>query len=73
MTYTDYVIKTDGARTAFQIGVSSAIAVESATQEQKLAWIAEDLKKLYDELDRINKEFDEQDEVGDPFASSVKQ
>ena len=73
MTFSEYLVKTDGARTSFQIGVSSAMAVENVTPEQRLAWITEDLKKLDDELEKINKEFDEQDEVGDPFADSAKQ
>jgi peptide subunit release factor 1 (eRF1) len=33
-----------------------------------LEWIAEDLAKLNAELEVIGKTFDEQDEVGDPFA-----
>ena len=73
MTYQDYVIKCEVAKTVFQCGVKSALSVENATPEQRLAWIAEDLKKLDDELEKINKEFDEQDEVGDPFADSTKQ
>jgi peptide subunit release factor 1 (eRF1) len=48
--------------------VTAALIVEVATAEQRLAWIAEDLKKLNAELEVIGKTFDEQDEVGDPFA-----
>jgi hypothetical protein len=72
MTYQDYVIKCEVAKTAFKCGVSSAFQVENATPEQRLAWIAEDLKKLEAELAVIDKTFDEQDEVGDPFADSTK-
>jgi hypothetical protein len=73
MTYQDYVIKCEVAKTVFQCGVKSALSVEIATPEQRLAWIAEDLKKLETELELIGKTFDEQDEVGDPFADSAKQ
>ncbi len=72
MTFTDYISKTDVAKTVFQCGVTSALSVDIATSEQKLAWIAEDLKKLIAELEQIGKTFDEQDEVGDPFAVEAK-
>ena len=72
MTYQDYVIKCEVAKTIFQCGVTSALQVEFATPEQRLAWIAEDLKKLETELELIGKTFDEQDEVGDPFVEEVK-
>ena len=72
MTYTDYIVKCEVAKTAFKCGVSAALSVEIATPEQRLAWIAEDLKKLDAELAVIDKAFDEQDEVGDPFAEGVK-
>ena len=68
MTYQDYIIKCEVAKTVFKCGVTSALSVEIATPEQRLAWIAEDLKKLETELEVIGKTFDEQDEVGDPFA-----
>ena len=72
MTYQDYVIKCEVAKTAFKCGVTAALSVEIATPEQRLAWIAEDLKKLETELEAIDKAFDEQDEVGDPFVVEVK-
>ena len=72
MTYQDYIIKCEVAKTVFQCGVKSALSVENATPEQRLAWIAEDLKKLQEELEQIGKAFDEQDVVGDPFAEEVK-
>ena len=72
MTYQDYVIKCEVAKTVFKCGVTSALSVENATPEQRLAWIAEDLKKLETELEQIGKTFDEQDEVGDPFEVEVK-
>ena len=68
MTYSEYIAKCEVAKTVFQCGVTAAIVVEVATPEQRLAWIAEDLKKLNAELEVIGKTFDEQDEVGDPFA-----
>ena len=72
MTYQDYIIKSEVAKTVFQYGVTSALQVENVTPEQRLAWIAEDLKKLETELEQIGKTFDEQDEIGDPFAVEVK-
>ena len=69
MTFQEYVIKTDCAKTAFKCGVTASLSVEIATPEQRLAWIAEDLKKLNAELEIIDKTFDEQDEVGDPFVN----
>ena len=68
MTYLEYIIKCEVAKTAFQCGVSASLSVETATPEQKLIWIAEDLAKLEKELKAFDKTFDEQDEVGDPFV-----
>jgi len=72
MTYQDYIIKCEVAKTAFKCGVTAALSVENATPEQKLAWIAEDLKKLETELEVIGKAFDTQDEIRDPFAEEAK-
>jgi hypothetical protein len=72
MTYQDYIIKCEVSKTVFKIQVSSALSVEEATPEQKIAWIAEDLKRLDADLEAIRKAFDAQDEVGDPFAEEVK-
>ena len=72
MTYTDYIVKCEVAKTAFKCGVSAALSVEVATPEQRLAWIAEDLKKLNAELELIDKAFDDQEEVGDPFSVEAK-
>jgi hypothetical protein len=72
MTYHEYIIKCEVAKTAFQCNVSANLSVEIATPEQRLEWIAEDLAKLNVELELIGKAFDEQDEVGDPFVEEVK-
>lgn len=72
MTYQDYIIKCEVAKTAFKCHVSASLSVEIATPEQRLAWIAEDLAKLDAELEAIGKAFDEQDEIGDPFAEEAK-
>lgn len=72
MTYSQYIAKCEVAKTVFQCGVTAALSVEIATPEQRLAWIAEDLKKLETELEEIGKTFDEQDEIGDPFAEEAK-
>ena len=37
MTYQDYIIKCEVAKTVFQCGVTSALSVEIATPEQRLA------------------------------------
>jgi hypothetical protein len=70
MTYHEYIIKCEVAKTAFQCNVSANLSVEVATPEQRLTWIAEDLAKLNVELEALGKAFDEQDEVGDPFAGN---
>jgi hypothetical protein len=70
MTYQEYIIKCEVAKTAFMCHVSSALIVENVIPEQRIAWITADLKKLEEELEAIGKVFDEQDEVGDPFAGS---
>ena len=72
MTYQDYIIKCEVAKTAFKCGVTSALSVETATPEKRLAWITEDLDRLNAELELIDKAFAEQDEVGDPFAEEAK-
>jgi hypothetical protein len=72
MTYHEYIIKCEVAKTAFQCNVTANLSVEIATPEQRLEWIAEDLAKLNVELELIGKAFDEQDEVGDPFVEEVK-
>ena len=69
MTFQEYVIKTDCAKTAFKCGVTGSLLIETATPERRLAWIAEELNKLNAELELIDKAFDEQDEVGDPFVN----
>jgi hypothetical protein len=72
MTYIDYIIKCEVAKTVFKHSVSSALQVANVTPEHRLAWITEDLKKLKTELEQIRKTFDEQDKIGDPFAEEVK-
>ena len=72
MTYEQYIAKCEVAKTAFQCNVTAALITDTGTPEQKLGWIAEDLKKLQAELEAIGKAYDEQDEVGDPFAEEAK-
>ena len=72
MTYHEYIIKCEVAKTAFQCNVSANLSVEIATPEQRLTWITEDLAKLNVELEAFGKAFDEQDEIGDPFAVEEK-
>jgi predicted transcriptional regulator len=47
--------------------VFSALSVDTASDKLKIEWIEKELKQLHEELQKINKTFDEQDEVGDPF------
>ena len=72
MTYEQYIAKCEVAKTAFQCNITAILSVDTGTPEQKLGWIAEDLKKLQAELEAIGKAYDEQDEVGDPFAEEAK-
>jgi len=72
MTYEQYIAKCEVAKTAFQCNVTAILSVDTGTPEQKLGWIAEDLKKLQAELEAIGKAYDEQDEVGDPFVEETK-
>ena len=72
MTYQDYIIKCEVAKTVFKCGVTSALSVENATPEQRLAWIAKDLKELETELEQLRNKYDEQDVVGVPFVLEVK-
>ena len=50
MTYEKYIAKCEVAKTAFQCNVTAILSVDTGTPEQKLGWIAEDLKKLQVEL-----------------------
>jgi hypothetical protein len=72
MTYEQYIAKCEVAKTAFQCNITAILSVDTGTPEQKLGWIAEDLKKLQAELEAIGKAYDEQDEVGDPFVEETK-
>ena len=72
MTYEQYIAKCEVAKTAFQCNVTAILSVDTGTPEQKLGWIAEDLKKLQAELEAIGKAYDERDEVGDPFVEETK-
>jgi hypothetical protein len=72
MTYPEYLVGCAIRNAEFQFGVTSAFKVKIATPEQQLAWIAKDLAKLVAELAMLEKQFNEQDKVGDPFADSPK-
>ena len=53
MTYEQYIAKCEVAKTAFQCNVTAILSVDTGTPEQKLGWIAEDLKKLQAELEAM--------------------
>ena len=68
MTYTGKVIKREVTLTMFKFSVTSALEVENATPEQRIAWITEELAILEEKLNTITKDYHTNDEVGDPFA-----
>ena len=68
MTYEQKVIKREVTLTMFKFSVSSALEVENATPEQRIAWIKEDLAKLEEKLNIITKDYHAKDTVGDPFV-----
>ena len=68
MTYTGKVIKREVTLTMFMFGVSSALEVENATPEQRIAWITEELAMLEEKLNTITKDYNATDTVGDPFV-----
>lgn len=70
MTYTELMAKQTVALTVLQCGVESALFVDIATPEQKLAWIAKDLKDFKEKMEKMEAEFRANDEVGDPFANT---
>ena len=68
MTYTQKVIKREVTLTMFKFSVTSALEVENATPEQRIAWITEELAKLEAKLNIITKDYHTNDEIGDPFV-----
>ena len=68
MTYTQKVIKREVTLTMFKFSVTSALEVENATPEQRIAWITEELAKLEEKLNTITKDYHTNDEIGDPFV-----
>ena len=68
MTYTGKVIKREVTLTMFKFSVSSALEVENATPEQRIAWIKEELAILEEKLNTITKDYHATDNVGDPFV-----
>jgi hypothetical protein len=70
MDYTTFVGQTDNAKTIFVAGVFSALTVETASDKLKIEWIEKELKQLHDELQKINKAYDdalEAEGLLDPF------
>ncbi len=68
MTYTGKVIKREVTLTMFKFSVTSALEVQNATPEQRIAWITEELAKLEAKLNIITKDYHTNDEIGDPFV-----
>ena len=68
MTYTGKVIKREVTLTMFKFSVTSALEVENATPEQRIAWITEELAILEEKLNTITKDYHATDTVGDPFV-----
>jgi len=56
MTYPEYLVGCAIRHAEFQFGVTSAFKIKTATPEQQLAWIAEDLAKLVSEMAMLEKQ-----------------
>ena len=70
MDYTTFIGQTDNAKTIFVAGVFSALSVDTASDKLKIEWIEKELKQLHDELQKINKTYDdalEAEGLVDPF------
>jgi hypothetical protein len=70
MDYTTFIGQTDNAKTIFVAGVFSALTVDTASDKLKIEWIEKELKQLHDELQKINKAYDdalEAEGLLDPF------
>jgi hypothetical protein len=70
MDYTTFIGQTDNAKTIFVAGVFSALSVDTASDKLKIEWIEKELKQLHEELQKINKTYDdalEAEELVDPF------
>ncbi len=70
MDYTTFVGQTDNAKTIFVAGVFSALSVDTASDKLKIEWIEKELKQLHEELQKINKTYDdalEAEGLVDPF------
>ena len=70
MDYTSFIGQTDNAKTIFVAGVFSALSVDTASDKLKIEWIEKELKQLHEELQKINKTYDdalEAEELVNPF------
>ena len=70
MDYTTFIGQTDNAKTIFVAGVFSALSVDTARDKLKIEWIEKELKQLHEELQKINKTYDdalEAEGLVDPF------
>ena len=70
MDYTTFIGQTDNAKTIFVAGVFSALTVDTASDKLKIEWIEKELKQLHEELQKINKTYDdalEAEGLVDPF------
>jgi hypothetical protein len=70
MDYTTFIGQTDNAKTIFVAGVFSALSVDTASDKLKIEWIEKELKQLHEELQKINKTYDdalEAEELVNPF------
>ena len=70
MDYTTFIGQTDNAKTIFVAGVFSALSVDTASDKLKIECIEKELKQLHEELQKINKTYDdalEAEGLVDPF------
>jgi uncharacterized coiled-coil protein SlyX len=67
MDYTTYQMRQNNIRLIFQCGVFAALSVDIASDARKVEWIQEEMKKLDEELDKLEAEYNAQENT-DPFA-----
>ncbi len=65
MDFTSYTGLKDNAKTIFVSGITSALSVETASNELKLEWIRKELEKIETEYDM----YCEAEDIKDPFVN----
>ena len=71
MDFARYTGLKDNAKTLFVSGITSALSVDTASNELKLEWIRKELDMLEKELEKIETDYDmwcEAEDIKDPFV-----